>query len=228
MALLGSIRSEQAILLIERAAFDLRDDQLRSLLTSLTAIENLQANDIYHWYMASIHEGEQGENRKDVKLTLIYPCTAQHIRKYAAQGARVVTETPEVYRNQVRGYMLSKREGGKLNWVYNILEGKQEADQVLHSQPSRGDQQDGFLLMPDLNWDRTTMGTMHLLALVERRDFCSIRDLQKKHVQWLKNLKDEILDATTAKFPSIDRDQLRLYFHCAFDAIRYYPRPPPS
>lgn len=224
-------------MLVERAAFGFNDTQLRRLLASLTSIENLQANDIYHWYMASSscsgnsNNGNNGEAAaapasRDVKLTLIYPCTAQHIRKYAAQEARVVTETPAIYRDLVRGHMLAKREGGRLNWVYNILEGKQEADQVVHHQRSRGgsDEEkegggggaDGFLLMPDLNWDRETMGTLHLLALVERRDFCSIRDLRKKHVPWLKKLRDEILEATTANFPSIDKDQLRLYFHCVF------------
>ena len=40
-------------------------------------------------------------------------------------------------------------------------------------------------MLPDLNWDRKTMESLHLLGLVERSDIWSLRDLKKKHICWL-------------------------------------------
>lgn len=47
----------------------------------------------------------------------------------------MVTETAEVYREVVRPYMERKREGGRLNWVFNIIEGKTEVEDVIFRTP---------------------------------------------------------------------------------------------
>jgi m7GpppX diphosphatase len=148
-----------------------------------------------------------------LKLNLIWPCTDLHIRKYSAQNVRMVTETPEVYRDHVQPYMLSKREQGRLNWVYNIIEGRKEQEDVIVRQD---DPEEGFLLLPDLNWDRRTIGTLRLLCLVERRDIWSLRDLKKTHIVWLRHMRDKILDAVVKVYNDLDRDQLKLYVHCEF------------
>src|SRR5690348_3442015 len=67
-----------------------------------------------------------------LKINLIYPCTSQHIQKYSSQRQRMVTETPEIYRDYVRPFMKRKREAGRLNWVYNILEGRTEQEDVVY------------------------------------------------------------------------------------------------
>lgn len=72
---------------------------------------------------------------------------------------------------------------------------------------------EGFLLTPDLNWDRKTLEGLHLLALVERRDIWSLRDLKKKHIPWLQHMKAKVIDATTKTYPSIEENQLKLYVH---------------
>ena len=125
----------------------------------------------------------------------------------------MVTETPEVYRQYVQPYMQRKREAGRLNWVYNILDGKTEQEDVIVRQD--GDEE-GFLVLPDLNWDRKTIGTLRLLALVERKDIWSLRDLRKRHVVWLKRMREKILDAVVKVYDELDRDQLKLYVHCMF------------
>jgi m7GpppX diphosphatase len=149
----------------------------------------------------------------DLKLNLIWPCTEQHIKKYSSQPVRMVTETPEIYRNHVRPYMNKKREEGRLNWVFNILEGRTEQEDVILRDTSHGPQ-DGFMVLPDLNWDRKTMGSLHLLALVERRDIWSLHDLRKHHIPWLQYLRRRLLEATVKMFPELEEDQLKLYVHC--------------
>jgi m7GpppX diphosphatase len=129
----------------------------------------------------------------------------------------MVTETPETYRKHVQPYMRAKREEGRLNWVFNILEGRTEQeDVILRDDGGEGGSQDAFLMLPDLNWDRETMGSLHLLALVQRRDIWSLRDLKKGHVSWLKYLRERVLKGTVEMFPGIERDMLKLYVHCEF------------
>lgn len=148
-----------------------------------------------------------------LKLNLIYPCTTSHIKKYTPSRLRMVTETPAIYANHVLPYLQSLRNAGKLNWVFNILEGRTEQEDVIlrHSDPT-----EGFLLLPDLNWDRKTLTSLHLLGLVERRDLWSLRDLTKGHVSWLKHMRDALITATTGCYPGVEADELKLYIHCLY------------
>lgn len=78
---------------------------------------------------------------------------------------------------------------------------------------------EGFLLLPDLNWDRKTMSSLHLLGLVERRDIWSVRDLRKGDVEWVRHMQERLLDATVGLYPEIERDQLKLYVHCKLRTV---------
>lgn len=111
--------------------------------------------------------------------------------------------------------MQRKREEGRLNWVWNILDGKTEQeDVILRDHGSKGADDEGFLMLPDLNWDRKTMTSLHLLAIVERRDIWSLRDLKKKHVGWLEHMREQLLDATVKLYPGMEKDMFKLYVHC--------------
>jgi m7GpppX diphosphatase len=155
------------------------------------------------------------EEVADLKINLIYPCNEGHLKKYSKQGVRIVEETTEVYKKYVKPYMAKKRGGGRLNWVYNIIDGITEVEDVIYRTPKGRDGDEGFLLAPDLNWDRKTMEALHLLAIVERRDIWSLRDLKIKHVPWLKHMREKLLLSTvdTYQEKGLERDQLKLYVH---------------
>ncbi|KAF2197167.1 scavenger mRNA decapping enzyme [Delitschia confertaspora ATCC 74209] len=216
ISLLGTIDSQPAILIAERAAFSTTNSHLENFSTFLTNIKNLGANDIYSWFLASTtttsspSSSLSSSSPPDLKLNLIHPCTEQHVRKYSAQGVRTVTETPQIYQDHVRPFIEKKREKGSLNWVYNIIEGRTEQEDVVYRETGEAE---GFLLLPDLNWDRTTLPSLHLLGLVERRDIWSVRDLRKSHVAWLRHMRTKLLDATVKLYPTIEKDQLKLYVH---------------
>lgn len=112
--------------------------------------------------------------------------------------------------------MENKRSEGRLNWVYNIISGITESEDVIYRTPlSDVLNPEGFLLLPDLNWDRKTISSLHLLGLVERRDIWSLRDLKKKHVPWLREMRESILDSAIGCFgeKGLERDMLKLYVH---------------
>ena len=213
--MLGTIDEQPALLILERAPFPSSTDYLGSVAGSLRTLKNLGANDIYHWYMASSGAIDHPDSDlfADLKINLIYPCTEQHVKKYSKQGVRFVTETPEIYRDKIRPYMLSKREQGRLNWVFNIIEGRKEVEDVIYRTKLGEAGDEGFLLLPDLNWDRKTVEALHLLGIVERRDIWSLRDLRKKHIPWLQHMKTKFIEATEKVYPEIETDQLKLYVH---------------
>ncbi|KAH7355051.1 putative mRNA decapping protein [Rhexocercosporidium sp. MPI-PUGE-AT-0058] len=213
--LLGEINSQPALLILERAPFPSSQPYLSQIPTTLQTLKNLGANDIYFWYLATsspytnTNEGQPAEEFADLKINLIYPCTEQHIKKYSKQAVRMVIETPEIYRENIKPYMVTKREQGRLNWVYNIIDGKTEVEDVIYRTPQGRDGDEGFLLLPDLNWDRKTMESLHLLGLVERRDIWSLRDLRKRHLPWLRHMREKLVGATVEMYG----DMLKLYVH---------------
>lgn len=125
----------------------------------------------------------------------------------------MVIETSSIYEQKIRPYMERQREEGRLNWVWNIIEGKTEVEDVIYRTRLGEAGDEGFLLLPDLNWDRKTRESLHLLALVERKDIWSLRDLRKKHVPWLQHMRDKILDSTVKMYEGLERDQLKAYVH---------------
>jgi m7GpppX diphosphatase len=226
IVLQGTIHSSPALLLAERAAFASSHSSLDAFSTSLSHIHNLGDNDIYRWFMAHSPAGQA--QPPDLKINLIYPCTDQHVKKYTAQPLRHVTETPEIYRHHVRPFMQSKRDQGRLNWVFNILDGRTEQDHVLFRSPHDTTPEDErYLLLPDLNWDRKTLGSLHVLALVQRRDIWSVRDLKKKHVGWLQHLVADIA-TTLSRLYGIDADMLKSYVHCMLFLLPCFFFDPPN
>lgn len=217
----GSIYSKPAIIIFERAPFSACLSHLHETVRCLTKVKNLGANDIYYWYIANtsfsppLHSSNEeiSETASDLKINLIFPCTEQHIQKYSKQILRTVVESPQVYHDKVLPYIIRKREAGSLTWVWNIFEGKTEVNDVIYRTPSGQNQDEGFLLLPDLNWDRSTQENLHILGLVERKDIWSLRDLKKKHVHWLRGMRDSIVRATLDTYEWLDADQLKLYVH---------------
>ncbi|KAI0107530.1 HIT-like domain-containing protein [Nemania sp. FL0031] len=214
--LYGTVDSQPALLILERAPIPDAPEYLSALPSNLRSITNLGNNDIYAWFLGSggpVFLNDEKDKFADLKISLICPCTDKHIKKHSRQGFRYVTETPEIYRDKVRPFMQANREEGRLNWVYNIIEGKKEVEDVIYRTPLGRDGEEGFLLTPNLHWDKKTIDALHLLGIVERRDLWSLRDLKKKHIPWLKHMRAKLIDATVKTYPQIEEDQLKLFFH---------------
>jgi m7GpppX diphosphatase len=60
------------------------------------------------------------------------------------------------------------------------------------------------------------MGSLHLLGLVERRDIWSVRDLEQSMAEWVKHMREKMIEATVKLYPEIEKDELKLYVHCKF------------
>lgn len=49
----------------------------------------------------------------------------------------------------------------------------------------------GFILLPDLKWNGTTLENLYLLAIVITKDIKSLRDLTSEHLPLLKNIYEK-------------------------------------
>ncbi|EAU86307.2 mRNA decapping enzyme [Coprinopsis cinerea okayama7 len=182
LTLLGSLRTEQAIIRIEKTPLNASDASkfLRPGDGGLVRrIQLEESTDIYTWLFGWL----EGERVPDVKINVICPATETHIRKYTRQEQVMVRETPELYESVVKPYV-AEFPPSRTQWVENILNGQSEKDKVLYS--------DGeFMILPDMKWDLKTVSSLYLMALVKDRSIRSMRDLQSKHVPLLKAIRDQ-------------------------------------
>lgn len=118
-------------------------------LQHLSKLVRLGQNDVYNWLMAWRSEIPHTHNANgsgsssasasastssisaDMKINVIRPATPAHISKYERQEKILVRETPEMYARLVRPW-IEGQPAARINWVYNILEGKKEKENVLY------------------------------------------------------------------------------------------------
>ena len=72
--------------------------------------------------------------------------------------------------------------------MYNILEKKQESDRIVFEDT---DPETGFILLPDMKWDRKDANSLYLVAIVNKHGIKSIRDLDQDSLPLLKNIRDK-------------------------------------
>lgn len=52
-----------------------------------------------------------------------------------------------------------------VQWIYNILEKKKESEFIVYEDP---DPETGYILIPDLKWDKKSLDTMYLSAITHK------------------------------------------------------------
>lgn len=122
--------------------------------------------------------------------------------KFTVQDLHLILETPEIYEKVTLPHL--EKEQFTLDWVYNILEHKQEVDKIIYEDSD-------FMLLPDYKWNGQKE-SLYLLAIVQDRTIKSIRDLNETHLPLLENIKTKTLEAIKTKF-DVDASQIRAYFH---------------
>lgn len=201
--LLGKIDGENAIVTLEKSPFNF-DEESVHLSATLESFKLINQNDIYYWSTANLNQAKAA----GAKITVIYPATETHIRKYSEQQYHLIKESPEVYQLKVKPFIETQR-GDRIQWVYNILFHGKEAESVLYHDK---DPEHGFVLLPDMKWDGENMAALYLVAIVNRMDIASVRDLNSSHVAFLEKLQSTIKKITGEKY-GLAEDELRIFIH---------------
>lgn len=143
----------------------------------------------------------------DVKATVVYPATDKHVEKYSINQKYLIRECPELYKEVTLPYIQSSQFS--LEWVYNILEHKQETERIIFEDP---DPENGFILLPDLKWNGRTVENLYVLAIVRKHGIKSLRDLNASHLPLLRNIRKLAVDTIEKRYGLVET-QLRMYFH---------------
>lgn len=98
----------------------------------------------------------------------------------------MVDESIEVYKTITLPHV--EKEQFDLQWVYNILEHKSELERIVFEDV---DPEIGFVLLPDLKWNGSSLDTLYLLAITQIRGIKSLRDLNVDHLPLLKNIQEK-------------------------------------
>ncbi|TFY72706.1 hypothetical protein EVG20_g305 [Dentipellis fragilis] len=204
-AILGSLpnASGEAVSTIVR----IEQATLPSFSTDLLdRVKLLGTNDIYSWGLGWLKKLDEGA---DVKINVISPATEAHIRKYTTQKVHIIHETPDMYANIVKPY-IDAFPPARTKWVEDILAGRSEADKVLYrSAPAT---EFGFLILPDMKWDLTTIGSLYLVAITLVRDIKGLRDLTKDHIGMLKDIRSQAR-AVVKEHYGLEPSEIRCYVH---------------
>ncbi|KAF9188269.1 hypothetical protein BGZ50_001447 [Haplosporangium sp. Z 11] len=213
LTLLGTLPStidpnvvQPAVLLIEKTHFATQSTE-SDITRRISEALSTGSNDIYFWWNAILSSGQAQD--PDLKMTVIYPATEAHIAKYSRQERKMITETAEIYKREVLPWIESQPKS-RIQWVYNILEGIKETENVLFRD---NDPDTGFIVLPDSKWDKRTLSSLYLLAISQRADVRCLRDLTTKHLPMLKNVRDKILALVPQRFPGVAPDEVRMFVH---------------
>ncbi|XP_052518173.1 m7GpppX diphosphatase [Budorcas taxicolor] len=196
----GDEDGEDAVVILEKTPFQV--DQVAQLLKGSPELQLQFSNDIYSTYHLF-----PPRQLSDVKTTVVYPATEKHLQKYLRQDLHLVRETGSDYRNVTLPHLES--QSLSIQWVYNILDKKAEADRIVFENP---DPSDGFVLIPDLKWNQQQLDDLYLIAICHRRGIKSLRDLTPEHLPLLRNILREGQEAILRRY-QVAADRLRVYLH---------------
>ena len=213
----GLYNEKPAVVVLEKT--QMSESVVRDLIEDPTPLEVDFVNDVYGAY--AFHPNPA---LNAIKATITHPANAKHIDKWAKQEIRLLQETFDQYRNISLPFISDHQL--KVEWVHNILDGKEEAERILLNDP---DPQTGFILLPDIKWDQKTLTDLYLVAICQKRDIRSLRDLTAEHLPLLENIMSKGCQAIRDKY-GIGEEQLRIYvhyqpsyyhFHVHFTALSY-------
>ncbi|XP_032954131.1 m7GpppX diphosphatase isoform X1 [Rhinolophus ferrumequinum] len=196
----GDGNGEDAVVILEKTPFQV--EQVAQLLMGSPELQLQFSNDIYSTYHMF-----PPRQLSDIKTTVVYPVTEKHLQKYLRQDLRLVRETGGDHKNITSPHLAS--QSLSIQWVYNILDKKAEADRIVFENP---DPSDGFVLIPDLKWNQQQLDDLYLIAICHRRGIRSLRDLTAEHLPLLRNILREGQEAILQRY-QVPADRLRVYLH---------------
>jgi len=174
---------------------------ISSILSEETSISLEKHNDIYYSFLGIVKNTE-------IVIDVIFPASEKDIAKFRTQKKGIITETPTLYNTITLPY-IKQLPSKRLEWVFNILEGREEQRDVWYRDTHP---HDGFVLLPDLKWNRIDTSSLYCLAIVNKRGISTIRDLTVDHLPLLINIQSNCMRIIFEKY-KIEANQLRMYFH---------------
>ncbi|KAM4621358.1 m7GpppX diphosphatase [Polymixia lowei] len=195
----GKLGDQEAVVILEKTPIS--EDTLAEMFSS-SRLKLEMRNDIYSTYQL-----QPPADLNKIKTTVVCPATEKHLKKYQRQESYLVEETGEDYRSITLPYI--QQQSFSVQWVYNILEKKAEAERIVFEDP---DPEVGFVFLPDFKWDQKQLHDLYLIAIVHKRDIKSLRDLTSDHLPLLQNICQKGKETILQRY-NLPASKLRVYLH---------------
>lgn len=174
------------------------------IMNNLTSQECTHDNDVYKKFLLLASDGKVNS----LNTQMIYPADEGIIGKYSKADYIIIKETPEYYQNKSLKFIESLPNSRK-QWVWNIIDNGAEKEKVIYRDE---DPESGFLLVIDYGMSAEQKESLHILAIVERKDLLSLRDCGARELPLLRKIRDASLKVIPEKF-GVPVENLRLHFH---------------
>ena len=197
----GLYHSKPALVVLEKTQMD--EHIVKDMIDDTTIPLQVDfVNDVYGSY--AFHPNPQFN---PIKATITHPASSKHIDKWTSQPIRLIRESFEQYKSITLPFITNHRMD--IEWVHNILDGKDEQERIVFRDP---DPETGFTLLPDMKWDQKSNTDLYLVAICNKRNIMSLRDLTFDHLPLLQNIISKGCAAIHDKY-SLSEDELRIFIH---------------
>ena len=129
------------------------------------------------------------------------------ITKLKKHSSRLVKENYAEYLD-----FISKRDIEKDRWIYNIIDGISEQNNILY-------RDENCLVIPSYTWDSKNVEKLHILALPTDKSMRTIRELDVTDIPLLKHMKNVTLNKIQEKY-KLKEENLKIFFH--YDPSTYH------
>ena len=163
--------------------------------------------------------------RTKYDLEVISSPSKQQIERSLNTPKFIVRETPELYSSITQPYIQSILKDTKsIQWLYNILDGYEEQERILYRDT---DDNTGFVLSIDSKWknhpnckdvprnkwyNHESVNTLYCLAIVNRKDLHTIRDINANHLAMLKNIAT-VAPQIIEEIYGVHKTEIRIFIH---------------
>mmetsp|Transcript_45832 Transcript_45832/g.143361 ORF Transcript_45832/g.143361 Transcript_45832/m.143361 type:complete len:336 (-) Transcript_45832:306-1313(-) len=139
-------------------------------------------------------------------VDVVWPVDAETVQRQRPRSWVAVRETPALYARGVKPVAFSEAQTKRQQWVYQILDGVAEQDDVVYAD-------EVFMLVSSPKWrDKADSAQLLLLAIPHDRELRTVRDLRGAHAAQLRHMQDKIFETCSEKYGLEPKDIL-LYFH---------------
>ncbi len=166
-------------------------DQVKKLSTSLL-------NDLYEKHQVEVLM--QGEM-----------LVCNDITKMKVYSKKIKKETYQEYLDKI-----ASRDPAKDQWVYNILDGLSEQNEIIYKD-------DQCIVIPSYTWasvgENKDLNKLHILCFPMDKSLRCIRSLNSSHINLLNHMKAKTIE-TISSIYKLDISDLKMFFH--YDPSTYH------
>jgi m7GpppX diphosphatase len=140
---------------------------------------------------------EKYEAKTEVKGEYII---CNDITKLNKNNKKIIKESFEDYLK-----FISNREKEKDAWIYNIINGLSEQENILHRDIAS-------IVVPSYTWDSKNIQKLHILCIPTDTSLRTIRDLTSDNIQLLEHMKKVTLFKIEEKY-KLKEENLKIFLH---------------